>query len=299
MSSIDFKRHFHQFFKYSATLLLVACLTFGGLPYQTAQASGIVQSPASAPLLIPSADITLGIDSLERVMIGEDFEFYATFDNTSLPETGYGPFIDLIFPNNGMDGHAGTTPPLDGINFVSAVYDSYTLPATTLTFPAPDPITGTTCVNHPLAVDASGNAVQVCGTPGDTLVVLELPFSSITPAMPAIWVEVTAHVSNLADVDAPLTILERGGYRYGADSLNNPVADPAILNPPSTHGAGWPSLQVTPRVIHIEKSFNGPKECPYILPNGPVLNETDCYGEVNPVYESAAIPNLKRAGKIW
>ncbi|MGC1375967.1 MAG: Ig-like domain-containing protein [Anaerolineales bacterium] len=289
MFKIDFKRYFRPFFKYSSTLLLVACLAFAGLP--AAHASGIVQSPSNAPLLVPGADATLSIHPLERVMIGEDFEFYATFDNSA--ETGYGPFIDLIFPSNGADGAAGTDTP-DGINFVSAKYESYTLHAISLTFPAPDPITGATCVNHPLAVDASGNAVQVCGTTGDTLVVLELPFSSIAQAMPALGIAITAHVSNLADVDTPLTILGRGGYRNGADNLNNPVDDPAILNPPSTNGAGWPSLQVTPRVIYIEKSFNGPKECPYNLPDEPVLNEADCYGEVNPVYESVSGPNFPR-----
>jgi hypothetical protein len=292
MSAIDFKRHFHLLFKYSSTLLLVACLAFAGLPQAAAHASG-VQSPPNAPLLVPGADASLSIHPLERVMIGEDFKFYATFDNSA--ETGYGPFIDLVFPSNGIDGAAGTATP-DGINFVSAKYESYTLPATVLTFPIPTVATPTPCVSHPFAVDASGNAVQVCGTPGDTLVVLELPFSSITQAMPPLGIDVTAHVSNLADVvDTPLTILGRGGYRFGADNLNNPVSDPAILNPSSNDGVGWPSLQVTPRVIHIEKSFDGPKECPYLQPDEPVLNEADCpYGNVNPVYESVSGPNFPR-----
>ena len=58
----------------------------------------------------------LSIHPLERVMIGKDFEFSASFDNSA--ETGHGPFIDLIFPSNGADGAAGTDPP-DGIDFVS------------------------------------------------------------------------------------------------------------------------------------------------------------------------------------
>ena len=286
-------RHVHAFM--IAVLFMAA---FGGVSaVETAYASNSAQ-PVKAPLLVPSADASLGIHPLERVMIGEDFEFLVSFDNSA--EAGYGPFIDLVFPVNGADGAAGTDTP-DGIDFVSAVYDSYTLPATTLTFPDSDgPLNpGTTgCVTHPLAVDNTGSAVQVCGTAGDKLVVLELPFSSITNEMPALYATVTAHVSNLADLNTPLTLLGRGGYRFGADNLNNPVADPAILNPASTDGSGWPSLQVTPRVIHIEKEFVGPAECPYTLPNGPVLNKKNCYGEVNPVYESISGPNYPRQYNI-
>jgi hypothetical protein len=250
--------------------------------------------PTNAPLTAPDTSVTLGIHPLERVMIGEDFDFYLTFDNPA--DTGYGPFIDMIFPVNGSDGAAGTDTP-DGITFVSAEYAGFALPATTLTFPDDDgPIDpGTTgCVAHPLAYN-----VAVCGTTGDQLVVLQLPFSSITQDMPELWIKVTANTSVLADVDAPLNILGRGGYRYGADSLDNPVTDPAVLNPTTDDGAGWPSLSVTPRVIHIEKTFDGPKECPYTLPDEPVLDEKQCpYGNVNPVYESVSGPNYPRQYSI-
>jgi len=281
-----FFRHFHVLM--IAALFVVA---FGGVSTVNSAPADI---PIKAPLFVPDASVDLSIHPLERIMIGEDFEFYVTFDNPA--DTGYGPFIDLLFPSNGADGSAGTDTP-DGINFVSGIYDSYTLPATSLVFPDDDGPLGpgtTGCVAHPLAVDNTGNAVQVCGVTGDTLVVLELPFSSITQDMPALYVEVTAHVSNLADVETPLTILGRGGYRFGADSLDNPAVDPAIVTPSSTDGSGWPSLQVTPRIIHIEKDFNGPKECPYNLPPGKAVYENDCYGEVNPVYESVTGPNFPR-----
>src|SRR5258706_3132482 len=302
MTPTRIEHHFHQYFKFLWTALLLAALVFSGLPLSTAQAAsaavsdGSVKSPPKAPLFAPDVSVALSIHPLERVMIGEDFDFYLTFDNPN-PEVGYGPFIDLVFSSNGADGAAGTDTP-DGIDFVSAQYESYTLPATTLVFPDDDGPGGpgtTGCVAHPLAVDNTGTAVQVCGTAGDTLVVLELPFSSFRQAMPRLYVDVTAHVSNLANVDTPLTLLGRGGYRFGADNLNNPIADPAILNPSSTDGSGWPSLQVTPRVIHIEKDFNGPAECPYLLaPSGPILDETQCYGDVNPVYESVSGPNFPR-----
>ncbi len=291
------KRFTHFFSRYIFTLFLLIALVLNGMPLSVAQASWAASAP-KAPLLVPSGDVNLSVHPDERVMIGEDFEFYVSFDNAA--ETGFGPFIDLILPVNGMDGAAGTDTP-DGIDFVSAEYDGYTLPATTLTFADDDgPLPGTTgCVAHPLAVDSTGAAAQVCGTAGDKLVVLELPFSSVTIDMPMIYAGVTAHVSNLADVDAPLTILGRGGYRFGADSLNNPVADPAILNPSSTDGSGWPSLQVTPKIIAIEKGFAGKdadetRECPYTLPPGSALSETTCYGEVDPVYESVSGPNFPR-----
>ncbi|MFZ5856202.1 MAG: hypothetical protein ACOYZ6_05165 [Chloroflexota bacterium] len=255
------------------------------------QASGAVPAPRFAP----DTSVTLAIHPLERVMVGEDFDFYLTYDNPA--DTGFGPFIDLIFPANGADGAAGTDTP-DGITFVSAEYAGVALTTTVLTFPDADGPTepGTTgCVGHPLAYDANGSPLPVCGTAGDQLVVLELPFSSITQDMPALWIKVTANTSALADVDTPLTILGRGGFRYGGNSLDDPAIDPAVVNPATDDGSGWPLLSVTPRVIYIEKTFDGPKECPYTLPDEPVLDETQCpYGNVNPVYESVSGPNYPR-----
>lgn len=293
----------HSLFSRTSSKFLTAILLFalfGGLVSAKPARATISQSnPIKAPLTAPDTSVSLEIHPLERVMIGEDFSFYVTFDNPA--DTGYGPFIDLIFPVNGSDGAAGTDTP-DGITFVSAEYAGFALPATTLTFADDDgPIDpGTTgCVAHPLAYDSAGSPLRVCGTAGDQLVVLQLPFSSITQDMPSLWVSVTANTSVLADLDTPLNLLGRGGYRYGADSLDNPFSDPAIVNPTTEDGAGWPSLSVTPRVIHIEKTFNGPAECPYTLPDEPVFDETQCpYGNVNPVYESVSGPNYPRQYSI-
>src|SRR4029079_17635542 len=82
---------------------------------------------------------------------------------------------------------------------------------------------------HPYAVDNTGTPVQVCGTPGDKLVVLQLPFGSFTPAQPPAVITVNAHMSNLADLNAPLNIQARSGFQYGADPLDNPAVDPSIL----------------------------------------------------------------------
>ncbi len=275
--------------KFSIAILLI--VLFGGLVSTKPVHATISQAqPIEAPLTAPDTSVTLRRHPLERVMIGEDFNFYVTFDNPA--DTGFGPFIDLIFPVNGADGAAGTNTP-DGLTFVSAEYAGFALTSTTQTFPDDDgPLNpGTTgCVGHPLAY-----GLTVCGTAGDQLVVLQLPFSSITQDMPELWIKVTANTSALADLDVPLTVLGRGGFRYGADSLDNPATDPAIVNPTTNDGAGWPSLSVTPRVIHIEKTFDGPAECPYTLPDEPVLDTTLCpFGSVNPVYESVSGPNYPR-----
>ncbi len=293
----------HKSLKFLFNILILIILVFGSLPPSAAQAAGEAAPsngaallPLEAPLYAPDPVVYLDIKPLERTMIGETFDFYAIFNNPS-SDTGFGPFIDLIFPFNGADGAAGTDTP-DGIEFVSATYKSYTLNATTLTFPDDDgpDLPGTTgCVDHPYALDTQGNPVPVCGTAGDKLTVLELPFSSISQDMPELWVKITAKISELADVDSMFAILARGGFRYGTDSLNNPGYDPVVLNPPSNNGAGWPSLDVEPMVIHIQKDYNGPKECPYLNPDEPVMDETECpYGNVNPVYESVTGPNFPR-----
>ncbi len=297
-------RRLRQSFKIIFNALVLIVLVFGSLPPSMAQAAGGASPsngtallPPETPQFAPTPNVNIGIKPLERVLIGETFNFYLTFDNSSADE-GYGPFIDLIFPSNGADGAAGTDVP-DGIDFVDAAFKNYTLNSVDLVFPdddGPDQPGTTGCVSHPFAIDNQGNAVPVCGTTGDTLVVLELPFSSITQGMPQLWINVNARVSVLADVNFPLVILARSGFRYGSDSLNNPATDPAVLNPASSDGAGWPNLEVTPQVIHIEKDYDGPKECPYLLPSfEPVIDETDCpYADLNPVYESVTGPNYPR-----
>jgi len=119
-------------------------------------------------------------NSSQDVPIGEEFEFVVTFDNTGT-DTGFGPFIDLVFPVNGADGAAGTDT-ADGVDFISATYLGQTLNTIELTFP--DDGGGIGSIDHPFAADASGNPLQVTGTAGDKLVVVELPFGSYTTGQP-------------------------------------------------------------------------------------------------------------------
>ena len=69
----------------------------------------------------------------------------------------------------------------------------------------------------------------ITGTPGDQLVVLQLPFGSFTPGQPTATVDVKAMVSPLADVGFALNFQAPGGFALGNDPLDNPTVDPSIF----------------------------------------------------------------------
>ncbi|HET6555388.1 MAG TPA: VCBS domain-containing protein [Dyella sp.] len=183
------------------------------------------------------------------VLLGNQVTFTASFTNTST-QTGYAPFIDLFFPASGKDGD-------DGVSFVSATYLGATVKSYVVTFdPSGNAI-------HPLARDATGKPVVLHAAtfglaPGDELVVLELPYASIASGQPSVDVQVTAHLSNLADTafsngSPDLTILANGGFQLGNDSLNNPTQDPAIIE-----ATAHPYV-VHPTVITLTQTVNTPE----------------------------------------
>lgn len=193
-------------------------------------------------------------NAAQDVQIGEDFQFTVTFDNTGT-DTGYGPFIDLLFPVNGTDGTAGTET-ADGIDFNGATYLGQALNAIELSFP--DDGGGTGTIDHPFALDAAGDPLQVTGTAGDKLVVVELPFGSYTNGQPPADIVISATTSNLADLSAPLTIHARSGFRYGSDPLDNPSSDPSVLSDNATDGSTWTeSISVTPTLMELRKIYLG------------------------------------------
>jgi hypothetical protein len=212
----------------------------------TALAFALISDHAYARPRYAVATVTLTVPA--EVLIGATFDFTVTFDNTDTT-TGYGPFIDLRFPANGADGAAGIDTP-DGIDFVQATYLGQLVSAVSQTFP-----TGG-CVNHPYARDVNNSRVPVCGTPGDKLVVLQLPFGSFTPSQPPADITISAALSDLADVGTPLTLRARGGFQYGNDPLENPCCDPSILTPGSSDGSDWPSAPLTPVLLQLTKTAN-------------------------------------------
>ncbi|WP_043362978.1 hypothetical protein [Belnapia sp. F-4-1] len=163
-------------------------------------------------------------------------------------ETGYAPYIDLILPANGADGAgAGNTPVNDGVSFVSATYLDASLQAKTIEFDA------TGRATHPFARDTLGNPVVVTGTPGDTLLVLTLPFGSFTTAQTPADIALTLQVSNLADPGTLLGVTAKGGFAYGAEPFNNPSANPVITGPAAV-------TAIDPVVARLSVTYAGPEQ---------------------------------------
>ncbi|NWG06499.1 MAG: sortase [Chloroflexi bacterium] len=256
--------------KFSLLTLVLVVSLLGKSPVIVASAAP-EPDVKPAPFFAPVASVNLDVPA--NVMLGENFTFTATFANTSGTPTdvGYGPFIDIVLPANGADGNGNQNPPLDGISFINATYLGAAVTSTVLTFPGSG--AANTCVDHPYAVaPVTGAPLQVCGAPGDTLVVLQLPFGSFVPGQPPVVVTITASVSNLADVGTPLTIRARGGYQYGATPTNDwccvPV-DATILSHPNTNSTTWPGSPATPRLFTISKSYDGPEDETATGPNFP------------------------------
>lgn len=244
-------------------IVVVGVVAFGSLVATALQPAPVVEA---VPL------IGIGLNVPGQVAIGSSVNFTVSFDNTApnAPgNTGYGPFIDLYFPVEGADGDGAATD--DGIDFVSATYLGTAVTATQLTFPGPGP---TGCVNHPYAVaPITGAPLQVCGPSGDKLVVLQLPFGSFTPDQPAAVVSVQAALSNLADLGTALTVRARGGYQYGATPTSDwccPPFDATILSVTDTNSQNWtPASPVTPTLLTLTKTYNGPEDETATGPNFP------------------------------
>jgi hypothetical protein len=184
-----------------------------------------------------------------QAFIGDPLTFTASFDNTSASNTGYGPYIDLVLPKTGADGD-------DGISFVGATYLGVPVTSTMLIFD------GAGHATHPYARDATNQPIIVNGTPGDQLVVLQLPFGSFTPDQPAADVLVAASISNLADANTLLTMQVRGGFQFGADALDNPATDPSIIG-------SYATAATTPTVLRLKKTYIGPEDETATGPNFP------------------------------
>ncbi len=210
---------------------------------------------ALEPRQLLAADPLTSLAAPSTAMIGQTATIDIGFSNASLTDTGYGPYVDIYLPTTGADGAGLATD--DGLSFVGATYLGQSVSSTVLTF---DDLGE---ASHPLARDASGNAVVVHGTPGDQLVVLQLPFGSYTPGQPEARLHATVLVSSLADTDAGLPIQVGGGFRFGDDPNDNPTADPSIIESP-LHSA-----TLTPTVYRLIKTYSGPENETATGPNFP------------------------------
>ena len=216
-------------------------------PVRDPEPAPVKEAGMPRPLLVPTATVGLGMPG--SVFLGEDFDFSVTFNNTG-DVPGYGPFIDLIFPVTGADGN-------DGIDFNSAAYLGTTVESDIQIFPNDGG--GIGCVQHPWLRDDTGTLVDVCGTTGDKLVSLKLPFGSLVPSQPEINVTINAHLSDLADLTPTPTVRARGGYMYGENPLDDwCCGDTPIAEPDDTNSDNWPvNATLTPEVVTVQKLFTG------------------------------------------
>jgi uncharacterized repeat protein (TIGR01451 family)/fimbrial isopeptide formation D2 family protein len=224
---------------------------------QVHSASSVLASPPTTP---PTPSVL--IDTPDEVLIGEDFSFEVKFKNNPNSVTGYGPYIELYLPAKGADSNAASANRCDGISFKSAVA-LFTTPASAPLPPTYDSGLSTNAANLDCAKAYTlpfPGMTPVPQTPsGDyQLVVLELPFGSFEASQPEIVVRVTAHLSDFADqvtttAGTPLQIFARGGFRYGADALNNHPADPlkesVVVSDPTR-----------PTVLKLKKIVNAPED---------------------------------------
>ncbi|MEM1177952.1 MAG: FG-GAP-like repeat-containing protein [Acidobacteriota bacterium] len=220
---------------------------------------------ATAASAQPTATTAIDLDA--EHLIGESLGFDLTFDNAGGGnEVGYGPFIDLVFPTDGADG-AGGLDIQDGLSFLGATYLGSPLSAHQSSFP--DSGDGTGCVTHSLLRQPDGDPAQVCGGAGDVLVTLTLPFGSFVPDQPTLSIAVQAQIHAFADLGVPLTVRRRGGYRFGADPLDNPVDDPPVLEVADALSDQWPAASTLPQVATLRQVYLGPEDETATGPNFP------------------------------
>ena len=229
-------------------------------------ATGSQFAVAQTPPPLPGKPEIFYEDFPAQVLIGEEFTFKVTFKNPgdgSAPQFGYNTFIDLIFPVGGAN--VNKPQPLcgcDGIEFMSARLVDVNAPVVLKHYP--DQLPAPPCPpilnfqDHPFASSGFPTVVFPDGA-GGQLITVVIPFGSYDVSQPKIVIEVTAKVSINADINVPLNIYARGGYRFGADANdnNNPPDDATYylsdfldLNAKAT---------TTPTVLIIRKKYLGPE----------------------------------------
>ncbi|RLD07296.1 MAG: hypothetical protein DRI32_01110, partial [Chloroflexi bacterium] len=254
-----------------------------------AMETGVGKTGNPRPLMAATPSLSLGVPS--TVMLGEEFTFTATFDNTGT-DPGYGPFIDIVLPATGADGFGGgiLTPPKDGISFIGASFLGSAIPAdqiTVQTFPDDDGAgSGTTgCVQHPVAVRPADDPpvpadttvpryYDICGQAGDELVTIILPFGSFVPSQPPAEVTITAQMSNLADLNVPLGIRGQAGFQFGETPIQDFCCSPYDATIPVVSGGvydttGWTPTNTEPALMTLTKEYVGPENETATGPNYP------------------------------
>ena len=240
------------------------------------------------------AEAGVAITAPVTTPLGGAFGITLTFDNVADADpgssVGFAPYIDLILPATGKDG-VGTGID-DGISFTSATFLGAAVKSTVLTFDA------TGRVTHPFAVDGTGAARIVLGTPGDQLVVLTLPFGSFTADQTPADIKVSLNLSPLADYDVnhlsdALQISARGGFALGRDPLNNPLVDPPVLQAVAS------TALVSPSLLTLTKVSSTPEGETATGPNFPRTYTIDLDVATGQTITSAHLKDLLPANIVY
>ncbi len=183
-----------------------------------------------------------------EAFIGTSVTVPASFINSGA-EVGYGPYLDVIVPN-------GSPLAFTGASYLGANLE----PEATRT------VREDGTIDHPYhgAVDGLN--------PGDTVIILELPFGSIIPGQPTIDVDLEFDLSPAASIAEVHELGVFGGFRFGMDALDNPPldendvdGDPPLRQSSPNHG------NVSPQLIEVNKSVLAPD---HDTPIGPTFRHT-------------------------
>ncbi len=210
---------------------------------------------------VPTVSVDAPTNILLKAPTNDGLNVSLIFDNTGT-DAGFGPYIELIAPKNGVDGYnaadpafSATTTNDDGATFIGATYLGQPV----------NVIVNTT-------FNAAGTAVNtltgdtVMGNPGDQFVVLQLPFGSYTGAQTPAEIIANFSLSGKADLGVALPISARAGFQYGLDALDNPMGppmnDPRIVGPTAMD-------TFTPVLATLTKVSNAPSDREEEVGTGP------------------------------
>ncbi len=240
----------------------------------------VVVVPTTAVFAAPVASVAVSPAS-SNPLLGAAITLEATFDNASVADAGFGPYLDVRLPIGGVDGD-------DGVLFTSASYLG-----TNIAPKAKVTCTGAAVV-HPL----TGLSVE-CPL-GEQLIVLQLPFGSFTPTQPSATVQIVGAVSDLADIGVPLSWSTTPGFAYG----NAAVGGTPIVGSAQT-------AAITPQVVQFTKRYLGPEGETATGPNyprsfqlttdlaaGQVITDLSVGDTMSPQHAFLAVTGVSPAGSV-
>ena len=188
------KRTFNTFSKIIKVIVtfttMFAFLTQPFMNFPTAAVS-------AQPLYAPTPTVTLNVT--DQVLIGENFNFTVTFDNSSA-DIGYGPYIDVYLPQSGADDSSDGEKE-DGITYTGVNYLGNDIRTWEYSCVEGSAIT------HPLTDLSVTCPAAPTGTLSPftwQLLVIELPFGSFVSGQPNVVVNIGAALSDYADTDVAL-----------------------------------------------------------------------------------------------